>query len=124
MQAGRYIEVSPRIKREIQAKFGVTQQAVSMALSFQRKGGLSKEIRDYALVQPEAKVMRYTPECETIHDHEGIMTQTFSNGWTLRATKSTGLVEVFTAEGKEDAHYFNPSITRLSEIQKEIEAKG
>lgn len=123
MQARRYIDIPKQVRRDIQEKFGVSQSAISMALSYQRNKGVSEEIQHYALNHPESEKMHYIPECETIHDKDGILRQTFRNGWVLIGDKNTGVVEVFTAEGKLDGQYFDPTVTRLTAIQAYIESQ-
>lgn len=91
------------------------------ALSFKRNGRLSVEARKRILDSEEAIVMNYLPECETIHDAEGVMTQIFGNGYLIRVQKNTGLVEVFDNLGALKSQDFNPSITEFSALQCKVE---
>lgn len=123
MKAGRYIEAPRSVRVKVAQELGMTESGVNHALNFVRIGGKSQEARERILQHPEAQVMAYLPECETIHDSEDLMTQTFSNGWVIKTHKTTGLVEVFTNAGELNGQYFNPCITMFSQIQDLVKAQ-
>lgn len=109
--SNRRIEVSTEVRNKIIKTFGVTGRTVNNALNY--NGGsrsqtdLAKRIRIMALENGGRHMVSW-PECETIHDALGMMTQTFDNGSKIEVNKNTG-----------DACWFDPKGVKRGE-QKSI----
>lgn len=117
METGRLIELPIRERRKIECTLGVSKSLVSQALSYQRSGEKSEEVREMALRLPEGRQMRYLPECETIHDANGMMRQIFPNGHLLVVDKATGVYRAyFGGEEKGD-----PSFSGCIDLFKDLE---
>ena len=94
------IEVSQSVRQKIVKAFGVSNQTVTNALNYSGEGrgqsDLAKKIRKMAM-ENGGRRMAYMLECETIHDANGMMHQTFDNGSKIEVNKNTG-----------DACWFDP----------------
>lgn len=101
----RYIDAPREVRLRVAKELGITEAAVQLALNYERLGGKSREARDMVLASGQAIIMNYLPQCETIHDAESKMTQTFLNGLVLIIDKSTGAYRVYEedkqVEGEE-----------------------
>ncbi len=77
-----YIKLSPELRAEIVAEFGVTRQTVWEACAYLRDAQRSKDIRAYALAHGGQKVVEYNcvPKCGISHDSSGGFVQDFGNG--------------------------------------------
>lgn len=114
----RYIHVARADREFIEKAFGVTGRTIRNALSFDKKRGetdTARRIRRLA-VERGGVVMVAAPEVETLHDHDGMISQYFPNGAKLELDKSTG-GGVVTFKGDEVARYEDVSINRLAAIQ-------
>lgn len=118
MEAGRYIEAPRQVRRHVAKLLGITDGAMSHALSYRRSGDKSTQAREMVLAHEDAKIYRYLPECETIHDADGTMSQWFASGVELIAYKDDNRVELWR-DGKLLASYYDVTIARLSLIQRE-----
>ena len=95
--SNRRIEVSTEVRNKIIKTFGVTGKTVSNALNYTGERGqtdLAKRIRIMAL-ENGGRHMASWPECETIHDANGMMRQIFDNGATIEVDKQTGDAQWF-----------------------------
>lgn len=119
----KYIEAPKEVKERIMAEHNIPISTMDSALRFARSGDRSKEIRALVLATGEATVMNYLPQCETIHDAEGKMIQTFLNGLVLIIDKRSGYYRVYEEdrqmEGEEllkgKVHLF-PDLYRVQYI--------
>lgn len=102
MEAGRYINVPPRVRKQIEQELNVSSALVSLSLCYRRHGTQAKQIRERALQSEEAEIFCYIPECETIHDSKGFMRQTFKNGYLLILEKETSKYWVYSSMEKEE----------------------
>lgn len=100
MTPTRYIDAPREVRLRVAEELGITESAVNLALNFGRIGGKSKEARTLVLASGEATIMNYLPQCETIHDADGKMTQTFLNGLILIIDKKTGLYRVYAEDNQ------------------------
>lgn len=73
----KFIEVSNAAKMELMKIFGVTRQAVWMALSFKSDSAQAQKIRNVALRQKGGRVMimmditdGYMPNCQVVFDRD------------------------------------------------------
>lgn len=96
----RYIEAPKAVKDRIMAEHNIPLSTMDSALRFARSGDRSREIRALVLATGEATIMNYLPQCETIHDAEGKMTQIFLNGLVLIIDKQTGAYRVYEEDKK------------------------
>ena len=111
----RQIRIGVDIKRAIKEETGLSSAAVSYALAFQRHGKESQRVREMAL-QRGGQVYCTLPECETIHDADGKMIQTFDNGAIITVDKATSEATLEYC-GTLVAVYHNVTIQMLALIQ-------
>ena len=111
----RYIEVSDENRDFLVRAFGVTRPMVSMSLNYMRSSALGAKIRHLAIERGGVRMVSL-PEFETIHDANGMMTQTFPNGARLEFNKSDGSVTVVWND-KAICRYDNPQVSKIREIQ-------
>lgn len=111
----RQIRIGVDVKRAIGKETGLSSAAVSYALAFQRNGKESQRVRELAL-QRGGQVYCTLPECETIHDADGKMIQSFANGATITLDKATSEAKL-EYRGVLVAVYHNVTIQMLSLIQ-------
>lgn len=111
----RYIEVTPAVRKNIMQALGITEGGLSLALKYKRDGEDSKKARKLALEQGGV-VYCTAPECETIHDADGKMTQVFPNGARLIIDKATseGRIEY---NGREVSVHYHVTISMLAGLQ-------
>lgn len=121
MEKGRYIEAPRSVRVRIAQQLGISESTMNMAMAYNRSGEKSLEARRLVLESEEAVIMNYLPECETIHDAEGVMTQVFTNGYVIKVYKDTGLVEVYNNHGVLKSQDYNPNITEFSSLQFKVE---
>lgn len=110
MKGNVKIEISKEVREKIKRTFGISDAMVSYALNYNEQKGqsdLAKKIRKVALENGGRHMVSW-PECETIHDANGMMTQTFDNGSKIEVNKNTG-----------DACWFDPKGVKRGE-QKSI----
>ena len=88
---------------------------MSLALTFRRHGEQSERARQLAL-ERGGMVYCTAPECETIHDAEGKMVQTFANGAVITVDKASSEATL-VYDGKLVATYHNVTLQMLSLIQ-------
>lgn len=119
--SNRRIEVSTEVRNNIIKTFGVTGRTVNNALNY--NGGsrsqtdLAKRIRIMAL-ENGGRHMAIWPECETIHDANGMMRQIFDNGATIEVDKQTGDAQWFDPKGVKRGEQKNISIQQLYVMQE------
>lgn len=113
----RYIEAPKEVKDRIMAEHNIPPSTMDSALRFARSGDRSKEIRAMVLASGEAVIMNYLPQCETIHDAEGKMTQIFHNGLVLVIDKATELYKVYD-ENEEDEVILSGKVKSISALYK------
>jgi|GEM_PF-601430 hypothetical protein len=111
----RYIEVKPEVRKDIMKTLGITEGGLSFALSYKRDGEVSRRARELAIAQGG---MAYCtiPECETIHDANGQMTQLFPNGAVLVIDKASSEGRLMY-DGELVETYHGVTIRMLSDIQ-------
>lgn len=99
----RMIQITNENRAFLLKTFGVTREMIRYALVFDQKHGrsdLAKRIRKTAL-EHGGIVVNVVPECETIHDANGMMRQRFENGVTLEVNKNTGWLTVTDRAGRK-----------------------
>lgn len=99
----RMIQITNENRAFLLKTFGVTREMIRYALVFDQKHGrsdLAKRIRKTAL-EHGGVVVNVVPECETIHDANGMMRQRFENGITLEVNKNTGWLTVTDRAGRK-----------------------
>lgn len=111
----RQIRLTTEDRRAIQKETGLTDGALSLALTFRRHGEQSERARQLAL-ERGGMVYCIAPECETIHDAEGKMVQTFTNGAVITVDKASSEATLEYG-GKLVATYHNVTLQMLSLIQ-------
>lgn len=111
----RQIRLTTEDRRAILKETGLTDGALSLALTFRRHGEQSERARQLAL-ERGGMVYCTAPECETIHDAEGKMVQTFANGAVITVDKASGEATL-VYDGKLVATYHNVTLQMLSLIQ-------
>lgn len=111
----RHIEVSSDVRKGIMKELGITEGGLSLALKYKRDGEDSQKARQLALAQG-GQVYCTIPECETIHDADGKMTQVFPNGARLIIDKTTseGRIE---HNGREVSVHYHVTISMLAGLQ-------
>lgn len=120
MSGSLRIEVPTEIRKKLEALFGVTGKTVSNALNYAGERGettLAKKIRKAAM-ENGGRRMAYLPAFETIHTHDGIMTQMFDNGAKLVADMHSGSVQVFDKQDVKRFRRDNVSIAELYVLQE------
>ena len=116
----RRIEVTTEVRRKIEKTFGVTRKTVANALNYTGDRGqtdLAKRIRVMALENGGRHMVSW-PECETIHDALGMMTQTFDNGSKIEVNKNTGDACWFDPKGVKRGEQENITIQQLYVMQE------
>ncbi|AGB29729.1 hypothetical protein Prede_2606 [Prevotella dentalis DSM 3688] len=111
----RMIQITNEDRAFLLKTFGVTREMIRYALVFDKKHGrsdLAKRIRTVAL-QRGGKLMNLIPECETIHDANGMMRQQFENGAQIELNKSTAWLRVTDRHGKHVREVSCPTIQQL-----------
>ena len=112
-----YIYVTNEARKELERIFGVTRQAVYLALNFKSDSETSKKIRNAALHQKGGRVIRelditdgWIPNCQTDfeRDNNGVskIISTFSNNVqvVLDCYNNTATI---TMNGEEVRRYWN-----------------
>lgn len=120
MEAGRYIAAPQGVRLEVANNLGISVSTMNAALRYERHGEKSEKARELVLGSGQAVIMRYLPECETIHDKDGIMMQVFPNGYTILVHKDTGAVEVYNNLGVLKSRDYDPCITEFSALQYKV----
>lgn len=111
----RHIEVPSDVRKDIMRQLGITEGGLSLALKYKRDGEDSQKARQLALEQGGV-VYCTAPECETIHDADGKMTQVFTNDARLIIDKTTGDARLEYG-GRLVATYHNVTLQMLAIIQ-------
>ena len=111
----RHIEVDADVRKRIMRTLGITEGGLSLALKYKRDGEDAQKARFLAL-EMGGKVYCTIPECETIHDADGKMTQVFPNGARLIIDKgsSEGRIE---HNGREVSVHYHVTIAMLAGLQ-------
>ena len=116
------IEVSQSVRQKIVKAFGVSNQTVTNALNYSGEGrgqsDLAKKIRKMAM-ENGGRRMAYMLECETIHDANGMMHQTFDNGSKIEVNKNTGDACWFDPKGVKRGEQKNITIQQLYVMQEQ-----
>lgn len=112
-----YIYVTNEARKELERIFGVTRQAVYLALNFKSDSDLSKKIRNVAVSQKGGRVIRelditdgWCPNCETEFQHvdgkvERVVS-TFSNNVQVVLDCYKDMATI-TMNGEEVRRYWN-----------------
>ena len=111
----RYIEVKPEVRKDIIQELGITCGGLSYALRYKRDVEISRRARELAIAQGGIAYCTI-PECETIHDADGKMTQIFPGDIILVIDKTTGEAQLMKG-GELIEIYHGVTIGMLSEIQ-------
>lgn len=117
----RRIEVSTEVRKKLIKTFGVTERTVCNALGYSGTRGqtdLAKRIRVMALMNGGRHTVTW-PECETIHDANGIMRQTFENGCVIEVDKRTGDAKWFDQKGVIRGEMKDITIPQLHVMQEQ-----
>lgn len=93
------IEVSAQVRKTLSKVFGVNRVTIWRALHYRDDSEKSRKIRQSAL-NKGGVVTVTAPECETLHDAYGVMTQRFGNGHVIRVDKTTGLAVLEDKDGR------------------------
>ena len=120
----RRIKVNGDLLRKIAKTFDVSEVTVRSALRYDQEKGQTekaKRIRMMAL-QNGGIPSICLPECETIHDANGMMRQRFNNGATIEVDKNTGDAKWFDKKGIKRGEEKNISVTRLYMMQEQAAA--
>lgn len=120
----RMIQITNENRAFLLKTFGVTREMIRYALVFDQKHGrsdLAKRIRQTAL-EHGGIVVNVVPECETIHDANGMMRQRFENGAMLEVNKSTGWLIIMDKTGRKVREASCPTIEQL--YMEQIFASG
>lgn len=120
MSRGRYIEAPRAIRAQVAEQLGISWATMCFALNYKRNGEKSEKARELVLSSGQAVIMRYLPECETIHDKNGIMKQVFSNGYVILVNKVSGEVQIYDNLGVLKSVEYNPCITEFSALQYKV----
>lgn len=117
----RQIKLPAKVSKEIMEELGMPQGTFSLAMNFKRSGEDSKLARELAL-ERGGVVYCYLPECETIHDANGLMVQTFPNGARLIIDKSTSEARIEHKGELVSIHYHVTihSLTRLQQLASSL----
>lgn len=118
--SNRRIEVTTDVRNKIERVFGVTRKTVGNALAYRGERGqtdLAKRIRIMALENGGRHMVSW-PECETIHDASGMMSQVFDNGAKIEVDKHTGDACWFDPKGVKRGEQKNISIQQLYVMQE------
>lgn len=110
------ISVTRETRDEIMDSFRVTNVMVWKALTYESDSDLARRIRRLALLKGGV-VMNLLPECETIHDSEGMLRQTFGNGAHIEINKKDGKAVLYDKTGNERLIQTNISIPQLEIMQ-------
>lgn len=116
----RRIEVTGEVRSKLMRTFGVSRQTVGNALTYRGERGqsdLAKRIRIMALENGGRHMVSW-PECETIHDALGMMTQTFDNGSKIEVNKNTGDACWFDPKGVKRGEQKSITIQQLYAMQE------
>lgn len=89
----KYVYVTQEVRSRIQAETKMSDAGLWKALNYESNGRQSVLVRSLALSYG-GEVRYDLPECETIHDSEGRMIQTFANGALIICDKTTGDMRV------------------------------
>lgn len=89
----KYVYVSQEVRNRIQSETKMSDGGLWKALNFESNGRQSVLVRELA-ISYGGEVRYDIPECETIHDADGRMIQTFSNGAVIICDKATGDMRV------------------------------
>lgn len=111
----RQIRLTTEDRRAVLKETGLTEGALSLALTFRRHGEQSERARQLAM-ERGGMVYCTAPECETIHDADGKMVQTFGNGAVITVDKASSEATL-EHNGKLVATYHNVTLQMLSLIQ-------
>lgn len=115
----RYIDAPREVRMRVAKALGITDAAVHLALNYERHGGKSREARAMVLASGEAVIMNYLPQCETIHDAKGKMTQTFLNGLVLIVDKETGRFALYDEDKQVEGEEIHQGrVTTIPELYK------
>ena len=117
MEIKRQIEVSKEVRENIEKVFNCTRISVWRALSFESESEQSKRIRVYAIKNGGVTLVT-APECETIHDANGFMSQWFNNGALIEIDKNSGHADVYDRYGRKMQQHDNVTIPQLYVIQE------
>jgi len=112
----RIAGLSKADKNLLMRTFKVGERAFYKALSFSSQSALALRLRRAAL-EKGGKVMVTIPECETIHDANGMMIQTFANGAVIEVDKNSGNA-VVKYQDKVKARKQNLTIKELYILQE------
>lgn len=114
----RYIHIAREDREFIEKAFGVSGRMVYNALTFDAKKGnsdLARRIRKIAMDRGGV-VMVETPEVETLHDYDGVISQYFPNGAKLELDKETGDGTIYF-KGKAVKWFDDVRLDAIQDIQ-------
>lgn len=89
----KYVYVNQEVRSRIQAETKMSDAGLWKALNYESNGRQSVRVRELALSYG-GEIRCDIPECETIHDAEGRMIQTFANGALIICDKASGDMRV------------------------------
>lgn len=112
----RQIKLPTKVSKEIMEELGMPQGSFSLAMNYRRNGEESERARALALARGGI-VYCYIPECETIHDANGQMIQSFANGAKIIIDKATSEARI-EHKGELVSIHYHVSIRSLSRLQQ------
>lgn len=112
----RKIVVTTETRRFIAKAFRTSEVNVGYALRFISNSDAARRMRKLALERGGVITLEL-PECETIHDANGMMIQTMENGARLECNKETNAVQLIY-DGDLVAVYYDVTLDKLAHIQR------
>lgn len=112
----RQIKLPAEVSQRLRSELGMSESYFSHALRFTRHSEDCQRARKLAL-ERGGVVYCSIPECETIHDANGMMVQTFANGAKLIADKVTGKVRI-ELRGELVSEHYHVSIAEVKRLQQ------
>lgn len=111
----KYVYVNQEVRARLLRETGMSEAGLWKALNYETNGAQSIQARDLA-IEYGGENRCDLPECETIHDKEGRMIQTFANGAVIICDKASGNIQV-EYNGEVVASYPNARISTIAQAQ-------
>lgn len=114
-----YLETTSDMRKELQKLFNKTESYVCKAVNYKLDNDTSRRIRKAAKEKGAVEVV-VAPLCETIHVSDGLMQQTFPNGYEIIADIINGSVRVLDGDSEEIESYSKMTISEFGALQARI----
>lgn len=122
MTSKRFISVTPDVHAKLEKLFSVSKLTIQRALRYYKVNSpIAPRIRKAAL-ENGGVTMCLTPECETIHDSNGCMTQRFPSGASIVIDKETERATLLSSSGAAIEVVEHCSIRDLTRLQVRADA--